>query len=143
MAKLTEAHIRRFKAVYDRLAGYLTELFEGAKMDIGNGVKLPMPQAGEGYSGFWPDDGLYPLIALPSLADKDELQAVIEFIGDSMLEMEYVADRIEPDGLPILSPGPSNLPPLTDRMPLHLPATWVRVLDYYEGFGMRIPQKDA
>jgi len=143
MAKLTEAHIRRFKAVYDRLAGYLTGLFEGAKVDVGNGVKLLMPQADKGYSGFWPDDGLYPLIALPSLADKDELQAAIEFISDSMLELEYVADRIEPDGLPILSPGPSNLQPLTDRMPLHLPAAWVRVLDYYEGFGVRIPQKDA
>lgn len=143
MTKLTEAHIRRFKAVYERLAGYLTELFEGAKMDVGNGVKLLMPQAGGGYSGFWPDDGLYPLIALPSLANKDELQAGIEFISDSMLELEYVADRIEPDGLPILSPGPSNQPPMTDRMPLHLPAAWVRVLDYYEGFGVRIPRKDA
>lgn len=142
MSKLTRSQLERFKRVYDQLAVYLSELVADAKRDVGDGVKLITPQAGEGYSGFWPDDGLYPLIALPTLADKEELQATLEFIGDSMLWLEYVADRIELDGLPILSPGPSNLPPMTDRMPLHLPATWVRVLDYYEGFGVRIPQKE-
>lgn len=102
-----------------------------------------MPQAGGGYSGVWPDDSLYPLMALPSLANKEELQGTIRFLSDSTLELEYVPDRVEPDGLPILSPGPSDESPMTHRMPLHLPAAWVRLLDYYQQFGVEIPQKKA
>jgi hypothetical protein len=82
-------------------------------------------------------------MALPSLANKEELQGTIRFFSDSMLELEYIAESIEPDGLPILSPGPSDKPPMTYRMPLHVPGTWVRLLDYYEHFGVEIPQKKA
>jgi hypothetical protein len=124
------------------LAGYLTELVAGAKRRQGNGLMLVMPCVTSAYSGVWPDDSLYPLIALPSLANKDELTAVISFLTDSIVDLEYLPDRVEPDGLPILSPGHSDMPPMTDRIPLHLPAAWVRLLDYYQGFGVKIPRKD-
>ena len=92
----------------------------------------------------WPDDSLYPLMGLPSLANREELQGTMRVLSDSMLELEYLPDRIEPpDGLPILSPGPPDRPPMTYRMPLHLPGTWARLLDYYEHFGVQIPQKKA
>lgn len=133
----------RLKAAHDRLAGYLTELVPGAKNRLAEGTLLLMPQSGGGYSGIWPDDSLYPLMALPSLANTEELQATLQFLSDSVLELEYVPDRVEPDGLPILSPGPSDKPPMTHRMPLHLPAAWVRLLDYYQRFGVAIPQKRA
>jgi hypothetical protein len=132
----------RLKLAHDRLADYLTELVPGAKRQLGRATLL-MPQSGGGYSGVWPDDSLYPLMALPSLANKEELQQTIEFLSDSVLELPCVPDRIEPDGLPILSPGPSDKPPMTYRMPLHLPGAWVRLLDYYQHFGVEIPQKQA
>lgn len=138
-----DTYLPRLKSAHDRLVVYLTELIAGAKRLLGNGAALLMPQAGGGYSGVWPDDSLYPLMALPSLANKEELQGTMSFLSDSMLELEYVPDRIEPDGLPILSPGPSDRPPMTYRMPLHLPGTWVRLLDYYQRFGVEIPHKKA
>ena len=140
---LPDAYPARLRSAHDRLAGHLAELAAGAKRQLGNRPTLLMPQAGDGYSGVWPDDSLYPLMALPSLANKEELQGTIRFLSDSMLELEYVPDRVEPDGLPILSPGPSDEPPMTHRMPLHLPAAWVRLLDYYQHFGVEIPQKEA
>jgi hypothetical protein len=124
------------------LAGYLTDLVAGAKRREENGLVLVMPCVTSAYSGVWPDDSLYPLIALPSLANKNELTGVMNFLTDSIVDLEYVPDRVEPDGLPILSPGQSNKPPMTDRIPLHLPAAWVRLLDYYQGFGVKIPRKD-
>ncbi len=140
---LPDAYSARLRSAHDRLAGHLAELVVGAKRHCGNGATLLMPQAGDGYTGVWPDDSLYPLMALPSLANKEELQGTIEFLGESMLELEYVPDRVEPDGLPILSPGPSDQPPMTHRMPLHLPAAWVRLLDHYQQLGVEIPQKKA
>jgi hypothetical protein len=130
------------RAASKLLADYLTELAAGAKRRVGNGPTLLMPCVTSAYSGVWPDDSLYPLIALPSLANKDELAGVLSFLSDSILDLPHVPDRVEPDGLPILSPGHSNMPPMTDRMPLHLPAAWVRLLDYYQGFGVQIPRKD-
>jgi hypothetical protein len=152
-----DAYLPRLKSAHDRLAGYLAELVPGAKRQLGTGEILLMPQAGGPlsthgiytasltvYGGMWPDDSLYPLMALPSLANREELQGTIRVLSDSVLELEYLPDRIEPpDGLPILSPGPPDRPPMTYRMPLHLPGTWVRLLDYYEHFGVQIPQKKA
>ena len=138
-----DAYLPRLKSAHGRLAGYLTELVAGAKLRLGNGPTLLMPQAGGGYNGVWPDDSLYPLMALPALANKEELQGAIQFLSGSVLGLECVPDRVEPDGLPILSPGPSDKPPMTYRMPLHLPAPWIRVLDYYQHFGVEIPQKKA
>jgi hypothetical protein len=132
----------RLKLAHDRIVAYLTELVPGARRQVGSATLL-MPQSGGGYSGVWPDDSLYPLMALPSLANKQEMQKTIEFLSDSVLELPYVPDRIEPDGLPIMSPGQSYERPLTYRMPLHLPGAWVRLLDYYQHFGVEIPQKKA
>ena len=130
------------RAASKLLAGYMTELAAGARSQVGKGPTLLMPCVTSAYSGVWPDDSLYPLIALPSLARTDELAGVLSFLTESMLDLQYVPDRVEPDGLPILSPGHSNMPPMTDCMPLHLPAAWVRLLDYYQHFGVKIPRKD-
>lgn len=137
----SKAMMARLQKVHDRLAAYMTELAAGAKKRISDGVTLLMPQAGGGYVGVWPDDSLYPMMAMPSLAKKDELAGVIRFLTDSVVELDYVPDRVEPDGLPILSPGGSTSKPMTERMPLHLPAAWVRLLDYYQSFGVEIPRK--
>lgn len=141
--RMDSNHSSRLKAAHDRLAGYLAELVPDAKRRLDDGTVLLMPQAGGGYSGVWPDDSLYPLMALPSLADREELQGTLVFLSESVLDLPYVPDRVEPDGLPILSPGPSHTPPMTYRMPLHLPAAWVRLLDYYQQLGVEIPRKKA
>ena len=81
-------------------------------------------------------------MALPSLADHKELTGVIQFLSDSILRLPVVPDREEPDGLPVLSPGPAQPgKAMAPRMPLHLPAAWVRLLDYYQSFGVEIPLK--
>ncbi|HMD83256.1 MAG TPA: hypothetical protein VKO18_00990 [Terriglobia bacterium] len=103
----------RLKLAHDRLADYLTELVPGAKLHLRNGATLLMPQAGGGYSGVWPDDSLYPLMALPSLANKEELQKTIEFISGSaqILHHSFGVARLSSPGNPnwssrFLSPWP-------------------------------------
>lgn len=134
--------LKRWQTIHDQLAAFLVKLAADAKRRVAPNCNLLMPQAGSGYNGVWPDDCLYPLMALPSLADREELAGVIEFLSDSVLGLPVVPDRVEPDGLPIMSPGPSQPgKAMAPRMPLHLPAAWVRLLDYYQLFGVEILQK--
>ncbi|HEY3324235.1 MAG TPA: hypothetical protein VGP72_27535 [Planctomycetota bacterium] len=136
-----DAATDKLKAIHDQLVTHMTDLVTQAKARLENGPTLLMPCVSNTYRGVWPDDTLYPLMAVPSLAKKDELSGVLSFLTDSMADLHYVPDRVEADGLPILSPGGSASPPMTDRMPLHLPAAWIRLLDYYRGFGAEIPRK--
>jgi hypothetical protein len=92
------------------------------------------------YLGVWPDDVLYPLITVPGLMTNEELSRLLEFLTDSVIGLDRLPDRVEPDGLPILAPG-TYAAPHTSRMPLHVPAAWVRLLDYCELRGVAIPRK--
>lgn len=136
--------LQRWQTIHDRLAAFMVKLAADAKRQVAPNCVLLTPQTGTGYNGVWPDDCLYPLMALPSLSDRKELAGVIGFLSDSVLGLPVVPDRVEPDGLPIMSPGPSQPgKAMAPRMPLHLPAAWVRLLDYYQSFGVEIPQKKA
>jgi len=132
------------------LAGYLTELVAESKWREGD-LTLLMACATGAYTDVYPEDSLNPLIALPSLVNKEELTRVLAFVTDSVVDLQRVPDRVAPDGLPILYPGHMphnpfdpgwNLPPMTDKMPLHLPGAWVRLLSHYQEFGVEIPHKD-
>lgn len=135
------AHAEQMHSIYKQLTGYLKTVLEAATLRLDNGLTLFLPSRVGGYNGVWPDDSIYPFIADPKLAVKSELSALLQFLTPTIVEMRQVPDRIEPDGLPILSPGPSDRPPMTDRMPLHLPGTWVRLLSYYQAMGVEIPRK--
>jgi hypothetical protein len=135
------AYEEQMLSVYKRLTAYLKAVLQAATLRLGNGVTLFLPSKVGGYNGVWPDDSIYPFIADPELAVKSELTALLAFLTTSVVQMRQLPDRIEQDGLPILSPGPSDQPPMTDRMPLHLPGTWVRLLNYYQDMGVEIPRK--
>lgn len=132
------------------LAGYLTELVAESKRSA-DGLTFLMACATNAYSDIYPEDSLNPLIALPSLVNKEELTGELAFVTDSAVGLQRVPDRIALDGLPILYPGHMphnpfdpgwNLPPMTDKMPLHLPGAWVRLLSHYQEFGIEIPYKE-
>ena len=137
----TGAFEEQMRSIYKQLTGYLKPVLDAATFRLPNGLTLFLPSKVGGYNGVWPDDSIYPFIADPSLAVKGELSALLNFLTPSIVEMRQLPDRVEPDGLPILSPGPSDRPPMTDRMPLHLPGAWVRLLSYYQDMGVEIPRK--
>lgn len=132
------------------LAGYLTKLTEESKRTQG-GVTFLMACATSAYMDFYPEDSLNPLLALPSLVNTEELTELLALVTNSVVDLPRVPDRIALDGLPILYPGHMphdpfdpgwNLPPMTTKMPLHLPGAWVRLLSHYQEFGVEIPHKD-
>ncbi len=131
----------QLRTIYGKLTDYLRELIGSAKVRLKNGVVLLLPSGDSSYRSVWPDDSLYPLIADPRLVIQAELSGQLQFLTESVVEMTQLPDRVDSDGLPILSPGHSTQPPMTDRMALHLPAAWVRLLSYYRSFDIKIPRK--
>ena len=139
LAEQTPANI--LQSVHDNLAVMMTELVQASKAPIAGGVVLQMPCVSNAYRGVWPDDCMYPFMAMPALVDKKEQQGVLNFLTDSMTDLKQVPDRVEADGLPVLSPGATNQSPMSPSMPLHLPAAWTRYLDYCQQFGLDIPHR--
>ena len=125
---------------YDKLRGYLLKCAEKASVELKGGIRTIASSEGH-YYGLWPDDFLFPHIVCPELADKDKLQRIIEFLTESVVDLERVPDRVEPDGLPIMFPGWYD-GPIGERMPAHLPAAWTRLLSYFEEWGVNIPEKE-
>ncbi|MGB9606992.1 MAG: hypothetical protein ACPL7E_00490 [bacterium] len=125
---------------YEKLQGYLLECAQRAKTVLKNGIETIASSEGH-YYGIWPDDFLFPHIVCPQLADVGKLAGVMEFLTESVVDLERVPDRVEPDGLPIMFPGWYDCP-IGGRMPAHLPAAWVRLLSYMEEWGINIPRKD-
>jgi hypothetical protein len=133
------------------LADYLTKLVAESERTEG-GVTFLMACATDAYSDIYPEDSLNPLLALPSLVNKEELTKSLAFITKSAVDLLRVPDRIALDGLPILYPGHmphdpfdpgwDHVSPMTTKMPLDLPGAWVRLLSHYQEFGVEIPHKD-
>jgi hypothetical protein len=74
--------------------------------------------------------------------DKDKLSDIAGFLTDSIVGLDCFPDRVESDGMPAMVPG--NLRnPHGQHMPLHLPAAWIRLIDYLERWGAVIPRKEA
>jgi hypothetical protein len=124
------------------LNGHLTTCIADATYNHADGFTFINPCTDKTYIGFWPDDCLYPYLAQPEIFDKENGEKLLAFLADSIIELAYVPDRIEPDGTPVMSPGQKDTPH-TDRMPHHLPAAWTRVLSCFEQWGAAIPEKKA
>ncbi len=139
---LTPADRELFTTVLTKLRGLLADAKEKSKVEYGNGLRLHTPDVSGKYRGIWPDDFLFPTIALPEKPDVAILNQTLAFLGDSMLNLDCVPDRVELDGLPIMKPGRSSRPPYGHEMPRHLPAAWVRLLDEYAKMGATIDRKD-
>lgn len=125
---------------YERLKGYLLECAQRAKAELPGGVMTIASSEGH-YYGLWPDDFLFPHIVCPELANKEKLARILEFLTDSVVDLERVPDRVEPSGLPIMVPGWYD-GPIGEKMPAHLPSAWVRLLSYFDEWGVHIPRKE-
>lgn len=119
---------------------WLAESTAKSRVAYHGGLRLHTPCVNGMYQGIWPDDFLLPLLVDPSLLDQPTLIKAIEFISTSTLGLPCLPDRIEPDGMPVMQPGKLS-EPHAHRMPLHLPAAWLRVLDHAQAIGVNIPKK--
>lgn len=138
---LTPADRELFTSVLSKLRGLLAEATEKSKVEYGDGLRLHTPDVSGKYRGIWPDDFLFPTVALPEKPELDTLHQTLAFLGDSMLDLDCVPDRVELDGLPVMKPGNTMRPPYGHFMPRHLPAAWVRLLDEYAKMGATIERK--
>ena len=129
-----------FADALDRLKKCLVDCTVKSRMDYAGGLRLHTPCVTGMYKGIWPDDFLWPLLADRSLADEATLTGALEFITASVVGLAQLPDRIEADGMPVMQPGVLGKPH-AQHMPLHLPAAWVRLLDYAQQMGGNIPRK--
>jgi len=125
----------------NELQKYLVSISKTTRVKGYNGLTILRPSENV-YCGIWPDDFLFPQIVCPGIITKDELFETIVFLTHSITKLQVVPDRVEPDGLPIMQPGWYDSPH-SYRMPLHLPAAWMRLISYAEEWGIEIPQKDS
>ncbi len=123
-----------------KLKKWLADCTVKSRIDYAGGLRLHTPCITGIYKGIWPDDFLYPLLVDRSLVDEVTMRRALEFITESVVGLSQVPDRIEADGLPVLQPGGLR-EPHGQHMPLHLPAAWVRLLDYAQQMGAKIPRK--
>jgi hypothetical protein len=124
---------------FDRLSAIMQACGKATRITLPDGTGL-VRQCSVGYNGIWPDDYLFPLLVCPDLQSRRELDGILALLTESSVDLPCLPDRVEFDGLPILSPGGYDRPHAT-RMPLHLPAAWVRVLSWYEEQRLVIPRK--
>jgi len=129
-----------FREALNTLKKWLTDCTVKSRIDYRGGLQLHTPCVNGNYKGIWPDDFLFPLLVDRSLMDATTLTKAMEFVSESVLQLPYLPDRIEPDGMPVMQPGGLKSPHAS-RMPLHLPAAWLRLLDYAQTMGAEIPRK--
>jgi len=123
-----------------RLKKWLGECTVKSRIDYAGGLRLHTPCIEGIYKGIWPDDFLYPLLVDRSLANETTLTRALGLITESVVDLPRVPDRVEADGMPVMQPGGLRAPH-AQHMPLHLPAAWVRLLDYAQQMGATIPRK--
>ena len=64
-AEQTDA-LARLKVVHGELVKHMADFVSRAKTQTDTGLTLQMPTVNSNYFGFWPDDCLWPFIAVPS-----------------------------------------------------------------------------
>jgi len=126
------------ESAFAALDRHLTDLVGKMRLDYGSGLRV---WASGNYSALWPDDFLYPLIVHPSFMKPEELTRLAALLADSIVDMDALPDRVEASGLPVMNPGAATGNPHGNRMPLHLPAAWTRLLDYFEALGATLERK--
>lgn len=136
-----DADTQFYQSARQSLEAHMRDVARRNTIPIENGgyFLLPSTAAYETYRGLWPDDFLFSLMVCPDLATNEQLQGTVALLTDSIVDLEVLPDRIEPGGTPWLSPGITQA--MSRRMPMHLPAAWVRLLLYLERRGVTIPDK--
>ncbi len=131
-----------YKELYEILRKHLIDYLERSKVEYDNNFKIHSPCVSNTYRGLWPDDFLYPMLVESGLYDKERLTQISKFLTESMVDLELFPDRVDSDGMPMMHPGYAFSQHPTERMPLHLPAAWIRLIDYIEKMGATIPRKE-
>ncbi len=131
---------RSLRAVEVTLRRQLEEALARSAVQVEGGLRVHSASS-TAYQGIWPDDFVYPLIVDPALLGEEARLDVIAYLTASCVDLDRVPDRVEGRGLAVMQPGALGAPH-AQSMPLHLPAAWVRLLDYFEQWGTPIPQKE-
>lgn len=134
------AHQARFQTLYDGLAAQMRRLYDDCRIEI-EGRQLLRPCNNPAYVGLWHDDFTWPHIGLPELKKRPQMKDALAWLTEAMIDLPVVADRIEYDGTAVMSPGGASAPPMSESMPIHLPAAWTRLLSYAAGSGLEIPRR--
>ena len=129
-----------FREVYDGFATRMRRLYAACKVEVDD-RHLLRPCDNPTYKGLWPDDFTWPHIGLPELHQGPELADAIAWAGEAMLHLPTVADRVEYDGTAVMSPGSAQARPMSEAMPLHLPAAWTRLLSHAHAAGVPIARE--
>ncbi|MEN9360445.1 MAG: hypothetical protein RL095_1980 [Verrucomicrobiota bacterium] len=129
-----------FQQLYDAFAAELRRLYQACEVEI-DGRHLLRPCDNPAYKGLWHDDFTWPHVGLPELMRKRQVPDALAWLGDAMLQLPVLADRVEYDGTAVLSPGGASAKAMSEDMPLHLPAAWTRLLSHAEAAGHAIPRK--
>ncbi len=126
-----------FRSALATLEKYLLDLIARSRLDYGRGLKIWVSGS---YPALWPDDFLYPLMVHPSLMTPADMTRLAALLAESLVDMPALPDRVQADGLPVMQPGGLR-GPHARQMPLHLPAAWVRLLDYFQATGATIERR--
>jgi hypothetical protein len=126
--------------LHEMLSTRMVALVKAAQFNQA-GITFTRPCVDPTYAGVWPDDCIWPFIAEPKLAQQTDWKALMAWLTEAVVDLPTVPDRVQFDGLAVMSPGGIGHAPLSQRMPLHLPSAWTRYLQYVESFGVVIPRK--
>ena len=128
------------KVLLEQLRVIMLDAFQQSLIIMDQKLHLHSPSVSATYRGIWPDDFLYPMLVQPNLYKKKPLSDIAAFLTKSIVDLPCFPDRIEADGMPVMQPGALSSPH-GQHMPLHLPAAWIRLIDYLEKWGAVIPRK--
>lgn len=132
-------HAEEFQKLHRAMESKLLAMYARCRVDI-DGKKLLRPCVSPYYNGIWHDDFTWPHQASDQLARSPVLGDTLAWLTGPMLAQPVVADRVEFDGVAVMSPGPRGKP-MSEAMTLHLPSAWTRLLSHAEQNGVTIPRK--
>lgn len=135
------AYSSRFQEPYDQLAVRMRRLYQACRIEV-DGFQLLRPCDHSAYRGLWHDDFTWPHVGLPELARHPQMKDAVAWLTEAMVRLPVVADRVEFDGTAVMSPGAAGARPMSEAMPIHLPAAWTRLLSHAEASGVAIPRKN-
>ena len=98
------------------------------------------PSGSFDYRGIWPDDFYISVRAAQYFTD-EELRDLIEFLTDSVVDLPFLPDMVQWDGMPHFAFG-GEYSMTGVRMTMCLLHSWTQMLRMFTQRGIRIPKKE-
>ncbi|MBO5274876.1 MAG: hypothetical protein J6I45_09700 [Clostridia bacterium] len=105
----------------------------------GKSIASINPNGSVGYRGIWPDDFYIPVHA-GHLFTNAELTDILEFLTDSVVDLPFLPDCVQEDGMPHFAFG-GKYSMTGVRMSMSLLHGWTQLLRLFEHRGIQIPEK--